>query len=163
MMTLHSASAKRGVGAGTHLQDHTSALPATHVSMGSMTMSLLPRFMLSTIQWPNVPSELATTGLLPQMSTYSGGVPARIVVAVGEELGVVADEQAARLQRRAEDAGSVARLAGKEPGAVVGRAEVLRHERAVAVDVAAGALRDPDGLGAVRLDDGFFISRSMMS
>ena len=37
-----------------------------------MTMSLLPRFMLSTTQWPSVPSELATTGLLPQMRMYSG-------------------------------------------------------------------------------------------
>ena len=118
-----------------------------------MTMSLLPRFMLSTIQWPNVPSELATTGVVAPDEHVLGGRPARIVVAVGEELGVVADEQAARLQRRAEDAGSVARLAGKEPGAVVGSAEVLRHEGAVSVDVAAGALRDPDGFGAVGLDD----------
>ena len=73
MMTLHSASAKAASVPGRTCRN-TSALPATHVSMGSMTMSLLPRFMLSTIQWPSVPSELATTGLLPQMSTYSGGV-----------------------------------------------------------------------------------------
>ena len=52
--------------------NHTSALPASQVSVGSMTMSLLPRFMLSTTQWPSVPSELATTGLLPHTRIYSG-------------------------------------------------------------------------------------------
>ena len=46
-----------------------SECAAHHVSFGSMVMSFVPRFMHSTIQWPSVPSELATTGLLPQMTT----------------------------------------------------------------------------------------------
>ena len=80
-------------------------------------------------------------------------LPARIVVAVGHELRVIAYVQAARLERGAEDARRIARLARQEAGAVVGRAEALGHVGAVAVDVAAGALGHPDGFGAVLLDD----------
>ena len=86
-----------------------------------------------------------------------GRLPARVVVAVGEELRVVAHEQPAALERGGEDARRVTRLARQEPGAVVGRAQVLGHERPVAVDVAAGALRDPDGLVAELLDDGLHL------
>ena len=86
-----------------------------------------------------------------------GRLPARVVVAVGEELRVVAHEQPAALERGGEDARAVAGDARQEPGAVVGRAQVLGHERPVAVDVASRALRDPDGLVAVLLDDGLHL------
>ena len=71
MMMLESASASAQSVPGRSWNQN-SALPASQVNFGSMQMIFDPRFMHSTIQWPNVPSELATTGLLPQTMTYSG-------------------------------------------------------------------------------------------
>ena len=49
-----------------------SARAASHVTRGSTTMRRDPRRMRSTTAWPNSPSGLEASGILPQMTTHSG-------------------------------------------------------------------------------------------
>lgn len=116
-------------------------------------MSLLPRFMHSTIQVAQGAVGVGDHGIVAPDQNVLGAFPLGIIVAVGEELRVVADVEATSLQGRGEDAGRVACLAGEETRAVVGGAEVLRHEGSVPVDVSTGSLGDPDRLGAIGIDD----------
>lgn len=55
---------------------HISAREPSHVTRGSMTASLVPRFIMSTIAWPNRPSGLEAKGSLPHTTTSSGRVKA---------------------------------------------------------------------------------------
>ena len=51
---------------------NTAALVPSHVIFGSTEMTLEPRFMQSTTQWPYRPSELEMMGLLPHSTMHSG-------------------------------------------------------------------------------------------
>lgn len=65
-MTLIIESARAPSVPG-RIWSHISAFAANHVSCGSQTISLVPLFMSSTIQWPRNPSPFDFRALLPTM------------------------------------------------------------------------------------------------
>ena len=142
----------RGIGAGAQLKEHIGlACEPRELRVDGDEL----RSALHGLHHPVAERAVGVgnDGVVAPDEDVLGRFPPRIVVAEGGVLRIVGDEQAARFQRGAETARRVAGDAREEARSVIRRAEVAGHQRTVSVDVAAGSLGDPDGLGPVRVDD----------
>ena len=137
-----------GVGAGTQLQVvlGTGGQPVLagihHDQLGAALHAVHDPVAVEAVL-------AAPGGILGPDDDDLGGLPAGIVIALLQELGAVADGVVALHGGHGAQTGAVAGLTGQAQLRPVGAAVVVGHDGHGAADVAAGALDEDDGVGAV--------------